>query len=341
VTVLDRQRERLRRLRARSPAVDHAVRAYQRHGEVLGNQIAAAITYFGFLSLFPLLALAFAVVGYISVWFPDAQPSIERAIDDAFPSVFGSGEGQINVADIASAKTGAGVLGLLGLLYAGLGWVDALRDGLRRVFGTLDKKLSLVHKKLVDVFVLLLLGLALLVSVAVSNLATNATTFALDSVGLDESLLATALLKVLATVLALSVDTVIFAILFSRLPGADLTWRQVRSGALVAAVGFEVLKMLGTFLIGKVTNNPLYATFGVVVGLLVWINFVSRLLVYAAAWTATLPSAVAAAPDYDSVPVGVDGVGSSRRTLTVRGVLVGAAVGAGLAGILTRRGTRD
>jgi membrane protein len=341
VTVLDRARERLRRLRDRWPAVDHAVRAQQRHSEVLGNQIAGAITYFGFLSLFPLMALGFALVGYISVWFPDAQSSIERAIDDAFPSIFGSGEGQINVADIASAKTSAGVIGLLGLLYAGLGWVDALRDGLRRVFGTLDKRLPLVRKKLVDVFVLLLLGLALLASLAVSNLATNATTYALEQVGLDGSLLATALLKVLATVLALGVDTVILAILFSRLPGAALTWREVRSGALLAAVGFEVLKLLGTFLIGKVTNNPLYATFGVVVGLLVWINMVSRLFVYAAAWTATLPAEVAAAPDYDSVPVGVDGVGSSRRTLTVRGVLVGAAVGAGLAGILTRRGARD
>ena len=134
----------------------------------------------------------------------------------------------------------------------------------------------------------------------------------------------------------------------------------------MGAVGFEVLKLLGTFLIARTTENPMYATFGVVVGLLVWINFVSRVLIYAAAWTATQPyslepSAIgedgagrstglaaatepvrAVAPaDYEPVPVGVDADGSSRRTLTVRGVVVGAAVGAGLAGVLTRRGERD
>ena len=76
--------------------------------------------------------------------------------------------------------------------------------------------------------------------------------------------------------------------------------------------------------------------------MLVWINIVSRLLVYVVAWTATEQRSAQPA-GYDSVPVGVDAVaaGSSRRTLTVRGALVGAALGAGLAGVLTRRGSRD
>ena len=38
-----------------------------------GDQLAGAITYFGFLSFFPLLALGFSVVGYISYVYPSAQ----------------------------------------------------------------------------------------------------------------------------------------------------------------------------------------------------------------------------------------------------------------------------
>ena len=98
----------------------------------------------------------------------------------------------------------------------------------------------------------------------------------------------------------------LFAIVFSRLSGAKLTWRQVRSGALLAAVGFEVLKLLGTFLIGRVTQNPLYATFGVVVGLLVWMNFVARLTIFAAAWTATQP--------YSLEPADLGEAGAGRST---------------------------
>jgi membrane protein len=359
---VDRIKDRVRAARSRRPALDHAVRAYDRHSEVLGNQIAGAVTYFGFLSFFPLVALAFSLVGYVSEWFPQAQSEITKAMEDAFPGLIGPGPNQININDIVSARAGAGLLGLLGLAYAGLGWVDSLREGLRRVFGTLDESLPFLKKKLVDILVLLMLGGAVLASVVVSSAATSATEYVLGLVGLETHTLAVVVLKMLAVVLALLVDTVIFAILFSRLPGAHLPWRQVRSGAFVAAVGFEVLKLLGTFLISKTTQNPLYATFGVMVGLLVWINFVSRLLIYAAAWTATQPYSlepstigedgagrstglaagtepvrVVAPADYEPVPVGAELDGSSRRTLTVRGVVVGAAVGAGLAGVLGRR----
>ena len=133
---------------ARYPALDHAVRAYDRYNEVRGTQVAAAITYFGFLSFFPLLALAFAAVGYISVWFPDAEQTITDAVKDAFPSLIGPGPGQIDISDVQSTPGPVpGSSALLGLLYAGLGWLDALRDGLRRVFGTLDEPLSFVEQE--------------------------------------------------------------------------------------------------------------------------------------------------------------------------------------------------
>ncbi len=239
--------------------------------------------------------------------------------------------------------------------------------GLRRVFGTLDDRPSFLRKKGVDLVVLVLLGTAMVASVAVTSFATSATSYVLGTVDLDDSLVATVLLKVVAVGLALVVDTLLFAILLTRLPGERRPWGQIRSGAMLAAVGFELLKLLGTFLIARTTDNPVYATVGVVVGLLVWINLVSRLLVYAAAWTATdayslepggigEPGAgrgggifaatdpvLAVAPaDYEPVPVEVDSdVASPRgRIRTLRGVAVGAAVGAGLAGVLTRRSTR-
>jgi membrane protein len=365
--VKERLQARVRAARSRRSWVDHAVRAYDRHSEVLGNHVAAAITYFGFLSFFPLLALGFSLVGYISSVYPAAPAAITAAVESAFPSLIGTGPGEINIDDVVAAKGAAGLLGIAGLLYAGLGWVDSLRVGLRRVFGTSDEPLPFVRKKTADLLVLVLLGLALLASVAVSSLATSATAYVLGTVGLDDSLLATVLLKVLAVVLSLAVDAVLFAILLSRLPGVRLGWHQLRSGALIGATGFEVLKLLGTFLVSRTTQNPVYATFGVMVGLLVWINLVSKLLVYAAAWTATQayslepggigdpgagrstglaaatdPVMAVAPADYEPVPVAAGSGGvSPGRMRTVRGVLVGAAVGAGLAGVLTRRGSRD
>ena len=365
MSILDRVKERIRDVRNRRPVLDHAVRTYDRNGEVLGGQLAAAITYFGFLSFFPLLALAFSLVGVLTDVYPSAQDDVTGAVEQAFPSLVGSGEGQIDIQQVIDAKAGAGLVGLLGLAYAGLGWLDALRDALRRVFGTDNVAIGLVRKKLVDVFVLALLGSSLLLSLAASSLATAATTYALEQVGLADSLVATVLLRVLSVGLALAVDVVIFAILLSRLSGARLPWRQVRSGAVLAAVGFEVLKLVGTFLVGRTTTNPLYATFGVVVGLLVWINLVSRLMVLAAAWTATQPYSLAPSPpgdsgagrstglasstepvavvapgDYEAVPVEADDVPASSPGAVApgrwRAGMVGAGLGAAATTVLAR-----
>jgi membrane protein len=336
-------RHRVRVARVRWPWFGHAARAFERNDEVRGSQLAAAVTYFGFLSFFPLLALGFAVVGYLSDGDPHVQQQVTDAVENAFPGLVGSGEGSINIQDVIDAKAGAGIIGLLGLLYAGLGWIDAVREALQRVFGTSAHRIGFVKKKIVDVLVLGALGVAVLSSIAVTSLATRVTQQVLDVVGIGESQVATVALKVLAVALALLADTVLIAILLSRLSGARLPWRQVRSGALVAAVGFEILKLVATFLIAKTTTNPIYATFGVIVGLLVWINFVSKLLVVSAAWAATQPGAVApvsvlaGAPD-EVVPAGTTSpdAGPSRRR-GWRKALIGAAAGAGLAATLTRR----
>ena len=362
--MIDRIKARIRSWRATRPWLDHAIRAYDRNTEVLGGQLAGAITYFGFLSFFPLLALGFAVLGFVTDFYPGANQAVTEAIEDAFPSLIGDGDGQINVEDIASAKTGAGILGLLGLLYSGTGWLDALRVGMRTVFGTLESRYGLVKRKLLDVFVLLVLGASLLVSVSITSMATAGTRFVLDLVGLDDTGLAVGTLKVVSVAFAVAVDTVLFGILLARLPGADLRWAQVRSGALLFACGFELLKLLATFLIGRTTSNPLYATFGIVVGLLVWMNFVARLTILAAAWTATQPYslepadlgeagagrstglAVATEPlapvapgDFEPVPVGPPGarvVAAQPRRTGWRRAVVGATAGAGLAAWLMR-----
>ena len=111
------------RLRRRSPQLDHVAQAWQRYSKDEGGQLAASVTYFGFLSFFPLLALAFSVLGYVVAYDPSLRASVEQSLQQALPGLIGDGSGQIDVDRIAAAKAGAGIIGLLGLLYAGLGWV--------------------------------------------------------------------------------------------------------------------------------------------------------------------------------------------------------------------------
>ncbi|MQA81504.1 MAG: hypothetical protein GEV10_23985 [Streptosporangiales bacterium] len=282
---------------------DHLVRGYTRFNEQNGNSLAGSVTYFGFLSFFPLLAVGFAILVYVVVVYPDARAEVGDALTATFPGLIGSGPGKIDLPNTAGAGVGAGIVGLAGLVYSGTGWVDALRDALRAMWlQPVHKAPNVVLKKLWDLVVLVVFGVALVASVSFSSLATSMTRVVLGAVGLDRVPGMGVGLRILAVVVAVAFDAVVFAILFGVLPGVRTPLKVLARGSLLAATGFEILKLAGTFLVGRTTSNPVYGAFAIMVGLLVWINFVSRITLLAAAWTATAVPDAAEDDDAATLP---------------------------------------
>ena len=274
------------RARDARPALDHVVRAYQRYTADAGDRQAAAVTFFAFLSFFPLLALAASVLGYFLG--DEAVRTVVREVDSYAPGL----AGQLGLQDLLSSnrKAGAaGLLGLVGLLFSGLGWVDALREAVRTMWHHNVKEGNLFVKKARDVVILVGLGATVVLSVGVSAATGAFTGAALDLLDLETTFVATAVAKVVGIALGLAASTALFLYLFLRLPRVAAPFRRVLRGALLAAVLFEVLKRVGAIYIDRTTENPLYGVFAVVVGLLVWINLVSRLFLMCAAWTVTAP----------------------------------------------------
>ncbi|MEU4284593.1 YihY/virulence factor BrkB family protein [Nocardiopsis dassonvillei] len=271
-------------LRRRRPALDHLVRAYERYADRNGNQLAGAVTYFAFLSFFPLLALAFAAVGYLAAVQVEVGDYLQQALDGVLPGL----SEQLPIDEIAQARVGAGVIGVLGLLYAGLNAVSALREALHSIWlKNLREGPNILLRKLADLLVMLGLGAALLLAVAFTSVAQTATQWLLGLVGLDGSLLVNLSLRALALVIAVGANMVIFVLAFALLSGSGRPTRMMWRGALLGAVGFEVLKAAAAVLLAGTLGNPVYASFAVLVGLLVWINLVMRLVMFSAAWTAT------------------------------------------------------
>jgi membrane protein len=89
--------------------------------------------------------------------------------------------------------------------------------------------------------------------------------------------------------LAIAGSTLVFCWLFGSLSGHDISFRAVAPGAILAAVGFEILKLLGGFYLSLVSNSVSAGVFGSVVGILLFIYLASRYLLFCVAWTATLP----------------------------------------------------
>src|SRR4051795_9406198 len=147
-------------LRGRSRLFDHVVAMAEHYSKVEGSLLAGAVTYFGFLSFFPLLALGFSVVGYISGAYPDARDHLVTAIEEIFPNIVtenGAGN-TISLDEIEGAKTAEGIIGLVPLLYAGLGWLSGLRNALEAAF-QVPKRIqpNFVVGKLIDLGALIVI----------------------------------------------------------------------------------------------------------------------------------------------------------------------------------------
>jgi membrane protein len=286
----DRVSARVREVRERRPVLDHAIRTQEQYGDVKAGQQAGAVTYYGFLSLFPILMIAFSVVGYISRVFPDAQDTLVKAINSMLPGLIGTDEGDLQIEDIESAANTVGLIGLVGVLYTGLGWLSALRNALITVFALPDRKQpNFVMGKVRDLITLVIVGVVLLVAVAFTGVVAGFSEDLLDWLGVDTSL--DLMVKLATIAVGLAANTLLIVLMFRLLAAPDIPWRAMASGAFLGAIGFEILKQLSTLLIGFTQNAPSFQVFGLALILLVWINYSSRLVLYAAAWAWSAPSA--------------------------------------------------
>jgi membrane protein len=303
-------------LRRRSPLADHAARALAHYGEVRGSALASAVTYYGFLSFFPLLAVAFFLVGYVARIYPDARDNLVTAIDEVLPGVVGSGDGEITISTIEHAATTAGVLGVLGLLYTGLSWLSGMRTALEAVF-ELPRGLrpGFVVGKLRDLLSLLVVGVVLLVSVGVTGAAVGWSDKVLDVLGADEEL--SWLVALLGPLLGILTNTVLFYAFFRLLTRPRTPRRALWQGALLGGVAFEVLKQISSYLLAVTRNAPAFQAFGIALILLVWINYFSRVVVLAAAWAHTAPSARERAAA-EAAPLSADSLALRERVEAAR-----------------------
>ncbi|WP_370970538.1 inner membrane protein YhjD [Amycolatopsis sp. cg9] len=276
----------LPRLRRKYPWLDHLIRANDAFTERYGNHYAAAITYFSVLSVIPLLMVAFAVVGLVVNNDPAIIKQISDSINNSVPEGLRSLVKGIVDAALKSGG-GVGIFGLLIALYSGIGWMANLRDALTAQWGQEKQPQPFVKQTAKDLVALVGLGVALVVSFALTAVGGGVGQFLLELVGLEQQTWAIVLLRGATIVLGLAANTLVFLWVIARLPRERVALRSAVKGAAFAAVGFVILQQAATFYLASVTKSPAFALFGPVIGLLVFANLVSRFLLLVTAWTAT------------------------------------------------------
>jgi len=334
--------------RAQHAWLDHVARGYGHYQNRHGDQLAAAITYFSFLALFPLILLGVSVTGFVLAASKDLQKKLFAQITEQLPGSFGD---TLNSAihTAIDQRAAVGVIGLVGVALTGLGWIDNLRTALDSLWGNDLRRQSFVARKLSDALVLFGLGLGLVISVGITAGGTAAGHQLLAWTGLDGVTGAGTATALLAILLAILGNLLIYGWILIRLPDAQVSRRTAFRTSLLAAIGFEILKVLGTYYIARIASSPAYSLIGPALGVLVFINLVSRYSLFCAAWAATAPdqqravdplSQPVAGPPVAPASAGFSPAGVAAGLLTA-GAALGAAVFAVLLGQRSRARDRQ
>ena len=329
-------------------------RVYDRYGKANGNLLAAGVGYFAFFSIFPALALGFAVFGFVLQGRPDLLQSIGDSLNTILPGMVKTQDNPTGVISLTApqnlALTITGLVAFVTLLYAGLGWVGALRTGIRSLFRLEASTGNFALTKARDIGVLVTLGVAIVLSAVVTSVLGGLAGTVASWIGLPGQGL---LVGALGLVVAVLFDTLIMVVLLRLLSGVALPWHAVRDGAIVGAVLLTVLKFFGGRLIAQASSNPVLGAVAVSVGLLFWFNLMSRVVLLSAAWashdldvrqiagveTETGTEASTETESYAAVPGDPEPARSRDRVSLVSGAVLGAA-GALAAQALRRRRRR-
>ncbi|MFK0170299.1 YhjD/YihY/BrkB family envelope integrity protein [Streptomyces sp. NPDC090306] len=259
----------------------HAWRSYERLDRVKWTRLAAAMTFTSFVALFPLLTVAAAVAA--ATLSKGQQNQLQDKIAEQVPGIS-------DQLDIGTLVDNAGTVGLIAgaaLLFTGIGWAGSTRECLRAVWELPDEEENPVLRKAKDFGILVGLGGALLVTIAVSTVASALVGWIVRQLGLEQGGFGSVLLHVIAFVVAVLADFLVLLYVLTLLPGVEPRRHRLFVAALVGAIGFELLKLLLSGYIQGVAAKSMYGAFGVPVALLLWINFTSKLVLFCAAWTAT------------------------------------------------------
>ena len=252
-----------------------------------GNLLAAGVGYYAFFSIFPALALAGAIFGFVLQGHPEILEAIADSLNTILPGMVKTPtnpDGIISIeAPSSLALTLTGVISFAVLLYAGLGWVSALRTGIRGIFGLDKSDSNFALAKGRDLVVLATLGLAIAVSAVLTSAIGGFAQRVAEWMGFTGNGLVVGILGVAVGIL---IDTFIMVLLLRFLSEVRLPWRNVRLAALLGALALTVLKLAGGYLIGRATDNPLLGAVAVPVGLLFWLNLIARVVLFSAALAA-------------------------------------------------------
>jgi YihY family inner membrane protein len=250
--------------RHRWSALAYAV--IKKYGEDESGRQAALLTYYGFLSLFPLLLVLTTLTSVIAQNHPHLQRDVIQSVTNYFP-VLG---GQLSTHITTLHKNGVALLvGVIFTLYGARGVADAFRRGVQHIWQVPKNQQPGFPKTVVNSLVIIIVGglgfIAASISTGFAAAAGHGPAFRLLSIGVN-----------------LFILFWLFTFLLNFCLPKRVPIRDTRAGALAAAIGLVILQALGSYLLKNELKrlDALYSYFALALGLLFWIYLQAQMMYY-------------------------------------------------------------
>jgi len=227
-----------------------------------GGYLAALITYYGFVSLFPLMLLFTTILGVV---LQNNQELKEQILNTAFEQIPVIGT-QLQDPEGLSGSTTAVVIGLVGAIYGGLGVSVATQNAMNVIW-------AVPRNSRPNPITVRVRGAALLGSIGFALVALVGVNIVAGRLGSPW--------QTFAPYVAVVLGGVVFTVLFRHGTARSVTVLDVLPGAVIAALGWQGLQQFGTFYITRVIarSRDVTGVFAVVLGLIAFLYLAAVLLV--------------------------------------------------------------
>jgi len=260
--------EKVDAFQRRHPAVGFPIAVVYKYADDQGNYLAALVTYYALLSLFPLLLLLTTILGFVLAGDPGLQREVLDSALRQFPVI---GQDLSRPHRIGGGTAGL-LVGILGSLYGGLGVAQALQNAMNTAWSVpRNRRPNPFKARALSLGLLATVGLAVLATTAITAIANGAGGLAEDLGGLVHIGL------LLATI---TLNAVVFGLAFRIATARRLAAGDVAPGAIIAAIALQVLQGFGAFYVEHVarSSSATNGAFGLVLGLIAFL-FVASVIV--------------------------------------------------------------
>jgi YihY family inner membrane protein len=254
------------RFQQRRPRLAFAAAVAKKFSEDQGSQLAALISYYAFVSLFPLLLILVTVLGFVLQGDPDERETILHGTLGQFPII----SGQLKVQPLEGSAV-ALTVGIVLALLAGMGIMSASQAAFNRVWHVpFKQRPDFLRTRLRSLGMLAILGSVAIVSTVAAGFVGSSSHGAVAVLG--------------GVLVAFAANLLLFMMAFKLLTALELSWRELLPGVICAAVAWQLLQHLGGYYIDHILKRtgPLYGVFALVLGLLAWLYLGGQLTVIAA-----------------------------------------------------------